>query len=134
MKYLFGILLLASSFNMANAACSTYTSLISVSTSVSYPVTNVVVEGYKIIGSHTIYIYISSLDYAANSYTCKEIPYQYLVTTPTSEDDFIRDEFIKSLKLGMTLGYKLSFPTNTAGGSAIVVGRSSIYNTSITTP
>ncbi|MDH5778888.1 MAG: hypothetical protein OEZ33_11790 [Gammaproteobacteria bacterium] len=132
MKHLIGILLLALSTNIANAACASYTSLISETGFTTYPITNVVVEGYNIASSHTINFYVASLDYNSNSYACKHIQYQLPYATPTNSDDLRRDEFIKSLKLSMSLGYKLSSPTNTNSGNPIIL--TNLGGVSLTTP
>ncbi|MDH5445414.1 MAG: hypothetical protein OEY52_07640 [Gammaproteobacteria bacterium] len=119
MKYIFGILLLLSFNNMANAACASYTSLVDFTPGQASPIINVVVEGYKIHSSHTVEILMLSLDYEGGEHTCKSVFYSKL--SPTSEDDFIRDDALRMLKLGMSLGYILSFSTTTTNSSIVSI-------------
>lgn len=118
MKYLLGIILIVSSINITRAACSSYSTLIAITDA---SIKNIAVEGYRVFNEQNISLLASSLDYADNSYTCKIIQYK---KRGGDADIFLRDEFLKMLKLGMTHGYKLSFASassNTLSGSVIII-------------
>ena len=121
MKKVLGILLILSSMNIANAACTKYTDIAFVDDGFGHSLTNVVVEGFEYqprSGLHSITVNLESVDCVGNALTC--MSFRYSKISPNATDDLALEEFLKLLKLSMTLGYKLEINSNIISGPSYV--------------
>lgn len=105
-KIFFGIVLSLLQINAALAACEEYSSLRYDASKVGSSIDNFQIDGYWVISPRTIRVYIGSLKYGDEELTCKSLFYSTIREFDT-ELQFITEEFLKQLKLSMTLGYQM---------------------------